>query len=353
VGPVRSGTGRIPSLDGLRAISIGLVLFGHLCGTLLPKRLAVAATFGVTIFFVISGFLITGLLVAEQERSGRISLRQFYTRRVLRIFPAFYFFLGSALILRKLGLVTFSLGDLEAAATFTMNYRQDHAWTLGHLWSLAVEEQFYLLWPATLALFGLARGARAALAGIIAAPLVRIAIFLFVPAWREGIESAFPTVADALATGCLLALMRRRLDASPRYLKFLASPSFVVVPVIVFLTVTLTRHTRFDYLIGQSLRNLGIGLIIDRVVRFPTMPVAQLLNATPMAFVGTLSYSLYLWQQPVINRQGHLWIHRFPQNVLLAAGAALVSYFLVERPVLAWRDRVRGRVRAPVPVAPA
>jgi peptidoglycan/LPS O-acetylase OafA/YrhL len=335
---------RIPSLDGLRGLSILLVLCGHLSGIALPDAFDKTATLGVTVFFVISGYLITGLLIRERERTGHVSLRMFYLRRTLRIFPAFYAFVIAACVMKLLGAITLRPGDLLAGATYTMNYHFDRAWPLGHLWSLAVEEQFYLLWPAALAFLGVARGAGCALAAVVIAPILRVALFSLVPSSRGGLDQMFPTVADGLATGCLLAYLHRRLEASSRYIHFLSSPFFLLAPAAIVASVALgDDHPGFDNPFGQTLRNIGIALVLDYAIRFPTRRFGRLLNAGPIAFIGTISYSLYLWQQPFINRHATHWINGFPQNVLLAAACAVASYFLVERPVLAWRDRLVAR----------
>src|SRR5271157_945604 len=148
---------QIPSLDGLRAISIALVLYGHATGTLgfpiASDRFGLAAA-GVRTFFIISGFLITKLLLKEIASKGTISLRAFYRRRVLRIFPAFYAYWLVTLALVMVGLLAVPARDLAYAATYTINYVVDRSWSVGHLWSLAVEEQFYALWPLTLFFLG-------------------------------------------------------------------------------------------------------------------------------------------------------------------------------------------------------
>jgi peptidoglycan/LPS O-acetylase OafA/YrhL len=313
----------------------------------LPAVFGKGAALGVTVFFVISGYLITGLLVTERERFGRISLRQFYQRRTLRIFPAFYAFLLAALVMKSFGLVTLLHGDLASAASYTMNYHYHRAWSLGHLWSLAVEEQFYLVWPAVLAILGTERGMYVALGAIVTAPVLRVALLEFVPSSRAGLDQMFPTVADALATGCLLALLRKTLSAWPAYLRYLESPWIAIAPLAIVLCGALDEHARFDGLVGQTVRNVAIALIVDHGVRFPQRPFGRILNLGPVAFVGTLSYSLYLWQQPFINRHAILWMNGFPQNLLLSAGCALASYFFVERPLLAWRNRLRGMQPAP------
>ena len=151
---------RILSLDGLRAIAISLVLIGHLSGTRdfpLPKSVGdffSLAEVGVIVFFVISGYLITTLLLQELNATAHVNLLKFYFRRTLRIFPPYYTLIFTLLLLRLLGAITLSNHDLFLTLTYTSNYFARESWYVGHTWSLAVEEQFYLLWPAALLWLG-------------------------------------------------------------------------------------------------------------------------------------------------------------------------------------------------------
>src|SRR5690242_7033616 len=168
---------RIPSLDGLRAVSIMLVLLGHLAGTENSpadlKFLTNYANFGVRVFFVISGFLITGLLLKEHAYSGRIDLRQFYVRRFYRIVPAAYAFLIVMVISAHHSLRP---RDIALGFLYLTNYVYPRPWVLGHLWSLAVEEQFYLLWPLLLVCF-FRRRRLICMFGIGLPPLIRAIFF--------------------------------------------------------------------------------------------------------------------------------------------------------------------------------
>lgn len=205
---------RLPSLDGLRAISIVLVLVGHLAGSRHFLAMATVAkagdlgNLGVRVFFVISGFLITGLLAAEREKTGGVDLRAFYIRRALRIFPAFFVFLFAAVWLSRIGFATVNRGDVLHAITYTANYRgSTSTFSLRHLWSLAVEEQFYLIWPLTFAGLSLAAGRRALAAALLLAPVLRVGVTSMYPGYVEFVPTAFESVCDALATGCLTALV--------------------------------------------------------------------------------------------------------------------------------------------------
>jgi peptidoglycan/LPS O-acetylase OafA/YrhL len=334
--------GRIATLDGLRAISIAIVFAAHLVGHGAPVALEhFLADFGVRTFFVVSGFLITTLLLRERTKTGSISLRSFYVRRVFRIFPAFYFYLGCMVVARALGWIEVSNEDFAFAATYTMNFHAHRAWWVGHLWSLAVEEQFYLLWPMMMYALGTPRARTGALVAIVCAPILRVVATRIWPAMSELNDQAFPFVFDSLAIGCVLAIARDTLEADQRYTALLDSPAFWLVPALCIASLAIQKPI-FNLGVGVSLGNLGIALAIHKCVRAPDTAVGRVLEWKPLVWIGTLSYSLYLWQQPFLNRHSDAWFAAFPQNLGLAFAAAMVSYYLVEQPVLNWRARRRA-----------
>jgi len=340
---------RIPSLDGLRAISIVLVLVGHLAGTQgFPLSAAAGNAMalghvGVHVFFVISGFLITGLLLHELDRDGRIRLGRFYFRRTMRIFPPYYAFLAALVAAQIGGILILAPGDVAHAVTYTSNYDATRSWWIGHTWSLGVEEQFYLLWPAALVLLGARRGLLVAAAIVFVTPVIRLAELQFFPAYVDGIGARFETIADAIAIGCMLACTRRFLHGTPLYMRLLRSPLLACAPLLVFAGSMLGDHPRLAFVIGQPIANVATALVVDWAVTFPAGRVGRLLNAAPVVAVGMISYSLYLWQQPFLNRTSGLWWSAFPVNLILAVGCAVASYFLIERPSLALRARLEKR----------
>ncbi len=340
---------RIPSLDGLRAISIALVLLGHLVGTQnFPAWIhppASLANMGVRVFFVISGFLITSLLLKEWDKTGRISLKQFYLRRIFRIFPAFYVYIGVVLVLVWAGWVAVLDGDLLHAFTYTMNYHHPHGWPLAHLWSLAVEEQFYLMWPAVFLLAGPHRAMKVAAGVILLGPLVRIGTWQLFESVRPTYGQQFEAVADALASGCLLAGIYNTLGAWEKYQQFLRSAWFWVAPVVLGLLQFIDKP-RVQMFAGQTLMNLCILLIIERMVRYPETPAGKVLNLAPLRFMGVLSYSLYLWQQLVLNRHSASWTAAFPVNLGIAVVLAISSYYIVERPFLRLKEKLGAAAKA-------
>jgi len=342
--------GRIPTLDGMRAISIALVLLGHLAGTKNFPQLLVPlgdfASFGVRIFFVISGFLITDLLLREQAGRGGISLRRFYLRRVFRIFPAAYVFIAViALCGSVFSLIRLNPHDLLFAATYSTNFNLHRSWYVGHLWSLSVEEQFYLLWPAVLALLGVTRGLKVATMVIVVSPIIRILVWYLAPGWRGGIDEIFPTIADPLAVGCYLAIQRSWLWEQRWYRRVLESPWMLAVPLVALAANVTRGHPRFSFVIAEPIMNFGIAMTLDYCMRHGTSAVGRFLDWRPMAFVGVLSYSLYLWQQPFLNRDGSALWNVFPVNLALAFLFALASYTLVERPFLRLKDRFSVEAR--------
>jgi peptidoglycan/LPS O-acetylase OafA/YrhL len=349
-GNAGSASRRIPSLDGLRAFSILLVIGSHLLGTrgfpVTPRAVGAVGDFGylgVRVFFVISGFLITSLLLAEQAKTGSVSLKGFYARRAWRIFPAFYTFVAAMCLAWVIGSLALRSGDLLAALTYTMNYHYERSWELGHLWSLSIEEQFYLVWPALFLLGGPRRVVPISLAMITVAPILRAIAWFTVARPDDVTMEAYPCVMDSIAMGCLLAALRPRLDTNATYLRFLRSPLFFAVPLIVVLA-NLPTWWPLEYTTNITFMNLGVALCVDRCVRNPDDILGRLLNWAPLVWLGTLSYSLYLWQEPFLNQYAKSQVNTFPLNLVLAFTCAVASFYLVEQPFLAWRDR-RSRAR--------
>jgi peptidoglycan/LPS O-acetylase OafA/YrhL len=348
---------RIPGLDGLRGISILLVLAGHLAGTRycysIPfiHHLGDIQNLGVRVFFVISGYLITLLLLEEQRKSGSISLEKFYIRRTLRIFPAFYAFILVVSALSALGFVALKSGDLLHAFTYTMNYHPVRSWWVGHLWSLSVEEQFYLLWPATLLLLGIRRGLHAATAVIFLSPIIRLGVFWYWPSDQLTIGETFPTIADTIATGCVLAGYKESLLAQSWFQEIMHSKWFLAIPLFT-IALNIKGGGRLRCAILDTIINVCIAMCVCRATLYKEDRAGRLLNSKALVFLGVLSYSLYLWQQIFVNHESQAWIASFPLNLFLAFGAAMLCHYCIEKPFLALRNRKREEpARAPaIPV---
>jgi peptidoglycan/LPS O-acetylase OafA/YrhL len=339
---------RLPSLDGMRACSILLVLIGHFtAGTeghstwrTIVLQLIGNADLGVTVFFVISGFLITWLLLQEETRRGRIDLFAFYRRRAYRIWPAYFTLLAVVAALAAKGLITTTRDDLLAAAFFVWNYvgGSGDNWTLGHTWSLAVEEQFYLLWPACLLLVtrGVTRR-RLAVAIIVASPVIRLATYLLFPSLRGRIPVMLHTRADSLMFGCLLALLLAEPAGRAFVERVVARGAHrVALPLMLIVTPILASYFRGAYMIlaGRTLEGAAIACVIAWVVLRPDTLVGRALNSRTLIHLGVLSYSLYLWQQ--------LFAHGIPGmpgvptivRLLILVAVAEASYRWIESPML-------------------
>ncbi|CAN5282627.1 hypothetical protein BH11PLA2_BH11PLA2_35160 [soil metagenome] len=342
--------GRLPGLDGLRAVAVLMVLIHHFVppsdsGSLFSKFVS-RAGYGVEIFFVISGFLITHLLLREEFRNGRISLPLFYARRALRILPPLVVFLLTMMIAMQAGLLFIPEVDLIASLLFVRNFVGTSPET-GHLWTLAIEEQYYLLWPAVLVLIRSHR---------LRVLLTTCFIFLS-PLWFElnryivhgDYLNMFRTDLRLapLAVGSLLALLLWA-PISHRWLihRAINNSWFAMMApgVIGLLFLANITHIPIVRSFVVTLNWIIIALFINCLVHNSQSTLTQLFEFRPLAWVGTLSYSLYLWQQPFapyVPRMTPAWFRVFPVNLCFALAFAVASYYLLERPLLSMRGRLR------------
>jgi peptidoglycan/LPS O-acetylase OafA/YrhL len=315
---------RIPSLDGLRAISISLVVVGHWAELRYQSDVAGAfANLGVRIFFILSGYLITTLLLQEHAKTSTIRLREFYVRRAYRILPAAMAFMLPVFVIFWHELRWY---HMAAAALYVANLDFAHPWFLGHLWSLSVEEQFYFLWPSVLKTWY--RHRAVILAGVVGfAPLYRVACHFL--GLHGKADETFPAVADILAIGCLLAIFGPRLPRIKGVWPLLMLGPVVLVPVYVgALRFHLTLLLLF---VLWPLMHISTAGLLLHLVQRPY----SILNVPPVVWLGKVSYSLYLWQQ--LFAYG---THRRPWYlVLFALGLASASYYFVEQPMLRLRER--------------
>ncbi len=339
---------RIPSLDGLRAISILMVVWGHLYGTRnywwTRGGIWDVGELGVRFFFVISGLLITSILMQEIRATNRLNLWRFYFRRTLRIFLPYYAFLLVLLLTQSWNWFSATPTDFAHAFTYTSNYQLARNWNLAHTWSLSVEEQFYLLWPAVLIFVGWRKALTAAGLLLLLCPVFRLLLFWVWPERTEGIGHQFETVADALAMGCLLA----GKDEWPQpvrafYEWILHSRLMLAIPFIAVIANATHEHPLSFFFLGHTVINVSAALCVDWAIQNSHSLIGRLLNAKALVWLGVMSYSLYLWQQPFLNRYSELWVAAFPQNLLFVFIAALLSYWLVERPALRLRQRLETR----------
>jgi peptidoglycan/LPS O-acetylase OafA/YrhL len=343
---------RITSLDGLRAVSILLVIASHLLTRKFPLGnggVAAAilgnATLGVNTFFVISGFLITSILLREHRKSGSIGLSKFYIRRAFRILPPYYAYLLTVALLLAFGVFTIPNQGrmLLSASVFAWDYwRSPSAWMLDHLWSIAIEEHFYLLWPAVLVLclrHSESRARRVAASLIFAAPFLRVLTFALGNRYVSGnIYYMLHTRMDALMVGCLMALCLEHPWFEAAYIR---ASRYVALTPLYCLFVAPILQLRFGgayaYTVGFSLENFCIALFILWAIRNALSVTGRILNSAPFRAIGVTSYSLYLWQTLFLHGRNHTVTGRFPLDMLCITAAAIASYYLVEKPSLRLR----------------
>jgi peptidoglycan/LPS O-acetylase OafA/YrhL len=323
-------------------------LFAHLAGTqgfLTQASIACLGDLGglgVRFFFVISGYLISTLLFEEHRRNGQISIRSFYLRRTLRIFPAAYALILSITLASRWNWAAVTPSDLGHALTYTMNFHGARSWIFGHLWSLSTEEQFYLLWPIVVLWGGRLGATRTAAAVIVLTPALRLALWSAFPGWRSNLSVASMGM-DAIATGCLLAALRPKLEAHTVYQRILSSRRLPALALLIVAINALEGGSRLAFGAGFTVLNVLIAVLIHHAIKFRHYPFGRVLNHASFAHIGVLSYSLYLWQQIFLNRTGKFWINEFPQNLACAFLAACISNHAVERPFLAIRHWLESR----------
>lgn len=344
----------IPCLDGLRAVSILLVLFTHARLTggfpqapwIQSIQLGIVGTGGVCLFFIISGYLITTLILNEKARYGSISLRDFYIRRSLRIFPAFYVFLAVEIVLRHIGFSDFTNMGLFASAAYWRNFYEVHNWSLGHTWSLSVEEQFYLMWPLCVARMSDRRATLLAATVVIAWPLLRLLRHHFLSS-DSGTIALNTAAGDTILYGCLLALWTRDVATRELFQRLKNGSLMFCIPVAILVFIYFTCHawpSKATFLL-PILRNISLTWALWWCVCNPATAVGRTLDWKPVVFVGWISYSLYIWQQIFMFPNKAAWICQFPQNVVLAVVVATMSYYLVESPLNSMRSRFSASAR--------
>lgn len=337
----------LPGLDGLRAFCVLLVFLGHASWTdgypiwlrdglnALPDSVGV---FGVQIFFVISGFLITSILIREPSISW-VSIRRFYYRRALRILPPAYAYL---LFLAILGHFTeFNLGKMDLlGSVFFFRHLVGLNDCLHHFWSLSIEEQFYLVFPIMLICSGRYRV-------YVTVVLMLIQPFLRWLANSVGSEEVVWFVSravrfDSILFGCLLAQtwqnrwVRRIGDEFGS--QTLVGATFMIVTT--FSWNYLTRDTGGNPEIVLLVRNLAIGATIVALI-CDKSSLCRPFNIRWIAWIGTISYSLYLWQQFFFwPTPRTVWFHWFPMNAVLAFIVGVAAHFLIERPCDLLRKRI-------------
>jgi peptidoglycan/LPS O-acetylase OafA/YrhL len=336
----------LSGLDGLRAIAAFLVVFYHAGVPYVP------ASAGVLAFFVLSGFLITWLIIGEEDETRTVSLKRFYIRRSFRIFPAFYAYFVVMMAVWLIRHIPIHWSQAISTLFYVSNYYQaiwgDPSTGLSHAWSLAVEEQFYLIWPVTFLLLRDNRRRFIALSLLIPALWLYRELLVFVFHVGQGyIYEAFDTRVDHLLMGCWLAVALRGGYLGRFWHAVCASPFYVLVTVsLLVLSIALGYWTHMrDYrdTVEFVVQPVLFAILIAQLIAFPLHPFTRPFNWGWMKYLGKLSYSIYLYQQMVIWPTLQLFRSTPLLGVLATIPAVIIaaaaSYYFVEKPFLNLRKR--------------
>jgi len=339
---------RILALDGLRAVSILLVLFSHAwLGHIVPGGL------GVTIFFFISGFIITRLMITEWDASGVVSIKKFYLRRFFRLMPALIVFVLVSLIVMQMAGVHWAWVELASVFFYFANYFGIFIGFSGDVlppplsitWSLAVEEHFYMVFPFVfLALIGLPKRF---LVAVLSLSVILLAWRVYL-VYSVGLDhlvhyriyKATDTRADSIMYGTAFAVLMSRFPAAAEIFHRRAT---LIVGVVLMLVSLLYRDENFRESYRYSLQGIALACMFSYLVLNDTF-ASRLLSAKVMNYLGKISYSLYLYHWLVFGIIT-VWIPMLslPVRIIIMIVASLVladlSYRLIERPCLNYGRR--------------
>ncbi len=339
-------------LDGLRAAAVSLVILYH-------SHLPVNGGLGVLIFFVISGFLITWLLLKEHDKYGKISVRRFYLRRSLKIFPAFYVYAALMLLYTFVRHRHVLWSQVVASLFYFNNYYQailgDPNTGFSHTWSLGVEEQFYLFWPVAFWIwkdrpFTLKR---VLLTSILAIWVYRAVLQFGFHVHQGYFYAALDTRADHLLIGCLLAVVLWTDRSCNRLQRFCAPWQLGLTAFALFASAMLEARYGSGYRdsLGFMIDPVLVALLIIQLIACRDLRAIAWLQSAPVRYLGTISYSLYLYQQlvlPIVEKA----LGSYPVAVRVLAscvaviGVASASFYIIERPFLRLKHRFEPGTKA-------
>ena len=327
-----------PALDGLRAVALAFVFLIHAWEHSFPGGWA-----GVDIFFVLSGYLITTVLTNELLETGAIDYQSFFIRRILRLWPAFAVFLLVVVLQISMSKAPniWAFGAVAVSAAYLMNWNKAFTWmghnNVGHTWSLAMEEQFYLLWPALLAFIF----ARRALWLVFALIIVMVTWRCFLAsngADPERTYNGFDTHGDAILVGCLLALVVRR---NADFIARLSGMWLVASGGLLAILFLMPHRDVFTQTAGLSIASLLSAVVIASLQH--ETPLKSLLSTRPLVYLGKISYGFYLWHYPLVLALSKYGNMGKLAALMLSLGLASASYRYIELPFLTLKKHFAPR----------
>jgi peptidoglycan/LPS O-acetylase OafA/YrhL len=353
-GSQENRTGRIRELDGWRAIAASMVLISHFLShqhtriishhPFVSSVISYMGYLGVQIFFIISGFVICRLLLREEKHFGTFSLKGFYIRRIFRILPPFYLYLVTIALLGVFGMVKITGWQLAKAGLFLADFHSLSApWMPGHCWSLAVEEQFYLFFPAILLLTSPRR--RSPVCGGISLLCIALTLSISLTGWNAlmsaGVMEGFVCISCGVMIGIHEDAVRVLARKTPAVLAMLAAAMLLLHPLA---NMSDWKEALYQALVVPP----SIALLLLTTMEQQS-PFRSLLCSRPVQAVGITSYALYLWQQLFMGRP----------DVYFGAGRSIpllspllcvivpLSWFLIEKPAINLGRQLSRRVKAP------
>ncbi|HET8930794.1 MAG TPA: acyltransferase [Acidimicrobiales bacterium] len=375
--PAGIPVGYQPALDGVRAIAVGMVMIFHLA-TSRGFDVLGGGWLGVDVFFVLSGYLITSLLLAERRRHGRIGLRNFYVRRFLRLAPLSVALVLVLWLITATGLDEATGLDLHFAGGVSILAYYSNWWniahpdglgSLGHVWSLSIEEQFYFVWPwVVVGAYALARtSARRVLivgtaGAVVAIGLVRRSLWLsstapgasgeaIVDAWLSFFRNSLLR-GDGLLFGCLLALVLHGVTVTPRLRNVVGAVAVAALVAAGFI-VGFTHFNLWKPWVpfipawGLSAFNLSVTLVVAWLVVAPHSPLARLFSLRPLTWVGRRAYGIYLLHPLVLDVVATTTsLRRLPFEAVVVTGTFVIaglSFRYFESPFLRLKERFSSR----------
>ena len=342
---------RLPELDGWRAVSVLLVILHHYGWfqhpQLVPKIrglghfLHYCGPLGVKVFFVISGFVICRLISSEDRRYGSVSLKGFYCRRVFRILPPLFLYIGTIALLCSFGLIHESPTAFRNALMFLNDLDvHPYSWLLGHTWSLAVEEQFYLIFPTMWILTPQRFKGRVFTTALLFCAASNLSMAF--TGWKALIYSDTRAGFTCICCGVVMAIYERRLRSLAGHV-----PAFVVAIIGLILLVHPCLSEDWPAALYESLVvPAAIGLVLlFSLVRGPWLRV--FLCSSPAQVIGITSYGIYLWQQLFTAPRQYLFAGGgvIPLLIPLICAIVPLSYFLVEVPAIHYGKSLSQRYR--------
>lgn len=341
----------IKGFNALRAFSVFLVVITHLDFSVLFPNTdffmlrvwpMISGSFGVQIFFVLSGFLITRILLHEKQKKQSISIKNFFIKRVLRLFPPLIIFFILIGIANLFGYILNAKESLLYGVFYIYNFvpKAIYLSEMGHLWSLGVEEQFYLTWPFLVAF------TKKIKALIFIGMLFILVCCCFIVFMQNSelanlyfIERWFIPASCPIIVGCLGAILNVHYTSVVN--SICSHKTLILLSIILTYSFTIYAPEMLVPL-GILTRSIAIVLVLQLIVLSQDKKWVQALEFKPLVYVGTISYGIYMYQGFFLRTGGgsSVWFQQFPSNIIFALALAVISYELIEKPILKLKNRL-------------